>query len=123
MATPIIKSLSEIHPSMDLDDLFLYFVKRFEALPQPRSVAEAGITPDELRALILWFSALWGRPRMWCEDTFQTALPDQIHASRQEMFGALLLILATELCRANSNEDAVWPAVTTVLKADTVSFP
>src|SRR5258705_3556392 len=72
MATPIIKSLSEIHPSMDLDDLFLYFVKRFEALPQPRSVAEAGITPDELRALILWFSALWGRPRMWCEDTFQT---------------------------------------------------
>ncbi len=60
---------------------------------------------------------------MWCEDTFQTALSDQIHASRQEMFGALLLILATELCRANSNEDAVWPAVTTVLKADTVSFP
>src|ERR1039458_9005418 len=39
------------------------------------------------------------------------------------MFGALLLILASEVCRTNSNEDAVWPAVTAVLKADKVSFP
>jgi hypothetical protein len=39
------------------------------------------------------------------------------------MFGSLLLILASELCRANSDELAVWPAVTAVLKADSISFP
>src|ERR1039457_1260759 len=39
------------------------------------------------------------------------------------MFGALLLVLASEVCRVSSNEDSVWPAVTAVLKTDTVSFP
>jgi len=39
------------------------------------------------------------------------------------MFGGLLLILASEVCRDNSGEDAVWPAVTSVLKADKISFP
>src|ERR1035438_6409128 len=39
------------------------------------------------------------------------------------MFGTLLLILASEVCRSNSNEDSVWPAVTAVLRADMISFP
>lgn len=113
----------EIHPSMELEDVFLHFLKRFETLPGPRSVAQARITPDEFDALKLWFSERWGVPSMWCEDPFQIGLANQVLASRQEMFGALLLVLASEICRANSNELAVWPAVTAVLKADKVSFP
>ena len=107
---------------MDLEDVFLHFLKRFEALPDPRSVAEARITATEIEGLSLWFSQRWGWPRTWCEDTFQTDLPCGIFASPQEMFGALLLILASEVCRMGSNEDSVWPSVTAVLKADTVSF-
>jgi hypothetical protein len=114
---------SEVHASMELEDVFLEFLKKFESLPQPRSVAEAKITDVEIDALRRWFSQQWGRPRMWCEDTFQSQLASGIFASPQEMFGALLLILASEVCRTTSNEDSVWPAVTAVLKADTVSFP
>jgi len=80
----------EIHLSMELEDVFLHFLKRFETLPGPRSVAQARITTDEFDALKLWFSAQWGRPRMWCEDPFQIGLANQVLASRQEMFGALL---------------------------------
>jgi hypothetical protein len=106
-----------------LEDVFLHFLNRFEALPAPRSVAEIKVTTDEFGALKHWFSECWGKPRMWCEDTFQIRLANQAFASPQEMYGALLLILASEVCRANSNEDGVWPAVTAVLKADKVSFP
>lgn len=113
----------EIHPSMELEDLFLHFFRRFDSLPKPRSVAEARITAIETEGLSLWFSQQWGRPRMWCEDTFQSSLSDGVFASPQEMFGALLLTLASEVCRTSSNEDSVWPAVIAVLKADTVSFP
>jgi hypothetical protein len=59
---------------------------------------------------------------MWCEDTWQINLSKELSASRQEMFGGLILILASEICRDNSGEDAVWPAVTSVLKADKKSF-
>ena len=108
---------------MDLEDLFLYFFKRFEILPCPKSVAEARITAVEFATLSLWFSQQWGKPHMWCESAFQSELSNGIFASPQEMFGAVLIILASEVCRTTSNEDSVWPAVTAVLKADTVSFP
>ena len=108
---------------MELEDVFLHFFKRFETLPNPRSVAEARITGVELDTLSLWFSQQWGKPHMWCESTFQSDLSNEIFASPQEMFGAVLLILASEVCRTTSNEDSVWPAVTAVLKADKVSFP
>jgi len=108
---------------MGLDDVFLQFLKRFDNLPNPRSVAEVRITTIEIEALSVWFSQQWGKPRMWCESTFQSHIADETFASPQEMFGAVLIILASEVCRARSNEDSVWPAVTAVLKADAVSFP
>src|ERR1039457_5192641 len=86
----------ELHPSMELEDVFLRFVTRFETLPYPRSVAEARITAAETDALSRWFSQQWGRPRMWCEDTFQSDLSNGIFASSQEMFGALLLVRSEE---------------------------
>jgi len=103
--------------------LFLCFLERFAVLPRPKSVAEARITANEFQALTLWFSERRGFPRIWCESTWQADLANGVSASQQEMFGALLLILASEICRDKSNEDAVWPEVTAVLKADKVSFP
>ena len=123
MESPCLGSSSEIHPEMELEDVFLHFLHRFEGLPNPRSVAEARITAEDFRALRAWFSERWGWPRMWCEDTWQTDLSNHLFASRQEMFGTLIIILASELCRDNSSEDAVWPAVTAVLRADKITFP
>jgi hypothetical protein len=109
---------------MDLEEVFLHFLNRFESLPTPRSVAEARITTDESEALKLWFSGQEPRMwcRVWCESTSQVCLSEGSFASKREMFGVLLLILASEVCRASSNEDSVWPAVTAVLHADKVSF-
>ncbi len=120
MTPPNAESSCEIQPSMELEEVFLHFLNRFESLPNPRSVAEAGITTDEAEALTLWFSE--PEPRMWCgmwcESTSQVYLSNGIFASKREMFGGLLLILASEVCRANSNEDSVWPVVTAVLQTD-----
>jgi len=114
----------ELYSSMELEEVFLHFLNRFENLPDPRSVAEARVTSDEVWALTDWFSGqdprMWYR--MWCESTAQVRLSGEVFASRREMFGALLLIIGSELCRANSNEDSVWPAVTGVLQADRLSF-
>jgi hypothetical protein len=105
---------------MHLDELYLHFSEKFRELPNPRSVAEAAITAGEVAVLTQWFSVGWEH-RTWCESTFRVS--DRISASRQEMFGALMLILASEVCRDRSNEDAVWPAVTAIFKANEVSFP
>jgi hypothetical protein len=105
---------------MDLEDVFRYFLNRFESLPTPRSVAEARITTQEIHALGLWFSErdtrMWCGT--WCESASQVRLSNEIFASEREMFGALLLILASEVCRENSNEDSVWPAVTSAVQPD-----
>src|ERR1700691_3218034 len=86
---------------------------------------EARITTAEFEALRGWFSDRRGFPRIWCESTWQVDLQDNhgTSASRQEMFGALLIILASEACRGLANEDAVWPSVTAILKTDKISFP
>jgi hypothetical protein len=39
------------------------------------------------------------------------------------MFGGLFLILCSELCRDQCGEDSVWPKISQVLKADSISFP
>lgn len=111
----------DLPPSTELEDIFLHFVEKFEAFPNPSSVVEARITSDELEALTRWFSERW-EPGMWCESTWQIPISNKISASRQEMFGALFLIVAAEVCRDISNEEAVWPAVTTVLKANKTGF-
>lgn len=115
----------ELRSSMELEEVFLHFLNRFESLSEPRSVAEARVTPDEVRILTDWFSGqeprIWYR--MWCESTRQLNVSSEVIASRREMFGAVLLIFCSELCRANSNEDAVWPTVTAVLQADRLNFP
>ena len=105
---------------MELEDVFLYFLPKFEALPKgPRSVAEARITADELEALTRWLCERW-EFSMWCESIWQV---EKVSASPQEMCGGLLLIFASEVCRDRSNEDSVWPAVTAVLRANKGSFP
>lgn len=120
MTPPRVESSCEIYPSMELEEVFLHFLNRLESLPNPRSVAEGRITTDEFEALKRWSSGqeprMWSR--MWCESTNQVDLSNEIFASKREMFGALLLILASEVCRENSNEDSVWPAVTSVMQPD-----
>lgn len=111
-----------IDNSTDLEDVFLYFVRSLPPTP-PVSVAEAKFTDKELACLKCWFSELTGKPRNWCDDPWQISLGEMGTASPQEMFGALLIILAAEVCRAKSNEEELWPAAAGVLQADKITFP
>ena len=116
-------SYGQLDASMELEDLYLYFHSRFSKLPHPRSVAEIGVAANEIQFLIQWFSNLYGKPRNWCERDYVDTLPGGVLASQREMFGALLLTLAAEICRGEGGEDAVWPKVTSILRADKFSFP
>jgi hypothetical protein len=116
------EGLSPFDSFADLDDVFLHFHSRLEQIPAPRSVAEARITPEELSGLIRWFSDLRKKPRMWSDDPWQRKIENGVIVSNQEMFGALLVILASEICRDTASEEEVWPAVTAVLAVDKLTF-
>jgi hypothetical protein len=92
-------SSSDIHPLSDLEEVFLYFFGKFQALPSPRSVAEARIKVEECDQLARWLCGNWQMARDWLDSTWQDDLGIATSASRQEMLGSLLLILASEVCR------------------------
>src|SRR5215469_6520550 len=113
-----------IDPYSDLDDVFLYFHAKFEGIPESlRSVAQAAISTEDMRSLTDWFSDLHKKPRMRCGDPWQKNITGIGTASNQEMFGALLIILASNVCRERSSEEELWPAVASVLEKDRHSFP
>lgn len=113
----------ENHAPVELEDVFLHFWNKFRALATPRSVAEARVTQPEIEFLLRWFSGLYGKPRNWCEREWQEELTDGVSVSPQEMFGSLFLILACEVCRDQCGEDALWPSVAGVLRADKITYP
>jgi hypothetical protein len=114
--------LWQLGDPIELQEVFVYFAAKFDLIDGPRSVAEARISQDDISALCKWFSALYGKPRNWCQRDWQEELIDGRTASSREMFGTLFLILASELCRESSTEDSVWPTVAGVMKADRLSF-
>lgn len=118
----IVHSSSRLHPSMDLDGVFWHFFTKFEPLPAPRSVAEARITASEVEFLKQWFADQFGKPRNWCDRTWQENVEGDVTASSQEMFGALFLIFASETCRDCCNEESVWPAIRFTFKANKSTY-
>ena len=103
--------LTNLNAHMELEQVYWHFFLKFQELDPPRSVAEATITNEELRVLQEWFEGQYGRPRNWCDRTWQEKV-DGVHtASSREMFGALFLILASEIARDHCNEESLWPTI------------
>lgn len=103
---------------MELEQVYWYFFTKFANLDVPRSVAEARITIDEVTELQSWFDGQYGRPRNWCDRTWQEKVEGAHTASSREMFGALFLILASEIARDHCNEDSLWPAIAERFRAN-----
>src|ERR1019366_3138346 len=95
---------SELDPSMELEQVYWHFFAKFQDLDVPRSVVEARITHDEIEKLQSWFDAQYGRPRNWCDRTWQEKVEGAHTASSREMFGVLFLILASEIAPDHCNE-------------------
>jgi hypothetical protein len=103
--------IRNLDSSMELEDVYWYFLSKFLDLAVPRSVAEARITAGEVAELQSWFDAQYGRPRNWCDRTWQERVEGVYTASSREMFGALFLILASEIARDHCTEESLWPAI------------
>jgi len=100
-----------INSSMELEHVYWHFWTKFQQLSVPRSVAEARVTTEEVRLLGEWFAGQYGRPRNWCDRTWQEKVEGDHSASSREMFGALFLILASELGRDLCSEESLWPII------------
>lgn len=111
-------TLPELDPTMELEQVFWHFFVKFKHLQTPRSVSEARVTPEEADFLEHWFASQFGKPRNWCDRTWQERVEEDTTASSREMFGALFLILASEVCRDRCCEDLVWPTVATAFIAN-----
>lgn len=103
--------LINLDSSMELEQVYWYFFTKFQDLDVPRSVAEARISWDEIDGLQSWFSVQYGRPRNWCDRTWQERVEGSHTASSREMFGALFLILASEIGRDHCSEESLWPGI------------
>jgi len=103
-------------PGWNLAEVFRRFYLKFQALPEPRSVAEARITTSEVVFLREWLSEKAESPGLWCWRTWQETVEGDVTASSREMFGALFLILASEIIREECNEESVWPAISSLFK-------
>jgi hypothetical protein len=104
-------SLTNLDTSMELEQVYWYFFTKFQDLETPRSVAESRIAGDEIEKLQSWFNVQYGRPRNWCDRTWQESVEGSHTASSREMFGALFLILASEIGRDHCSEDSLWPGI------------
>jgi hypothetical protein len=103
--------LPDLDFSMELEQVYWYFFAKFQDLQSPRSVAEARITSEEIEKLQSWFDVQYGKPRNWCDRTWQEKIEGTHTASSREMFGALFLILASEIGRDHSSEESLWPSI------------
>ncbi len=115
-------SKCDLFPHMQLEDVFLFFLDRFEVLQPPRSVSEIGITAKERDALATWIGGQQGYPALWCDSLWQVQLDQTRTASNREMYGSLLVIAGSQLCREEATEDAVWPTVTSMVRPDKGSY-
>ncbi len=103
--------LPNLDSSMELEQVYWYFFTKFQDLDVPRSIAEARITGVEIEQLQSWFDVQYGRPRNWCDRTWQDIVEGTHTASSREMFGVLFLILASEIGRDHCSEESLWPSI------------
>jgi len=111
-------TLPALSPRMELEQVFWYFFVKFQRLNVPRSVSEAKISIDEVQFLEHWFADQFGKPRNWCDRTWQEPVEEGITASNREMLGMLFLILASEICRDRCSDELIWPTIATAFAAN-----
>ena len=107
---------------MTLDQVFWHFLEKFQTLPIPRSVVLARTSASEVEFLRQWFADQYGKPRNWCDRTWQESIEGDVTASDQEMFGALFLIFASEICRDHCDEESVWPGIRNAFMANKSTY-
>ncbi len=108
---------SHLEPrSAKLENVFEPLQKRALEFGHPWSIAELRLPDQEVTWLRDWFRSLTPEnTQNWIESVMLAKFPGRAYATYRQMFGALLLCVAAEVCREESREDSVWPAVRSIL--------
>lgn len=108
---------SHLEPhSAKLETVFEPLQERAVEFDRPWSIAELRLPDREVTWLRDWFRSLTpGNTQNWIQSVMLAKFPGRAYATYRQMFGALLLCVAAEVCREESREDSVWPAVRSIL--------
>ena len=79
------------------------------------SVAELRLPPDEVAWLRCWFDYLTPNSAENWGSVLLSRVEGGLFATYRQMFGALLICAGAEVCREDSREDSVWPAIRSIL--------
>ena len=83
---------------------------------RPWSLAELRLNKDDLDFLRSWFGYLTPKSvENWFKTVMLSKIDSDMFISYRQMFGSILLCAGTEVCREESREDSVWPAIRSIL--------
>ena len=102
--------------SVKLEQVFEPLLIKTVQFDRSWSIAELRLTKDEIDWLLSWFSYLTPESM---ESWFMSVLPRKVGSetfvTSRQMLGALFICAGAEICREESSEDSVWPAIRRIL--------
>lgn len=102
--------------STDLEQAFAPLHREAVQRDHPWSIAELRLSEDDTRWLREWFACLIPmKVEEWITRTSLFGRKDDPAVPHYQMLGALLVCAGAEICREESTEDSVWPAIRSIL--------
>jgi hypothetical protein len=95
-----------------LESVYEPLLYKANQLDRPWSIAEVRLSANDIQWLRTWFTHL--KPESvenWARSILMVRLGPESLASCSEMLGGVFLCIASEVCREESREDSVWPAI------------
>lgn len=95
-----------------IENIFKPLHDKAKEYDRPWSIAELLLTEDDIEWLKAWFRYLTpDNTQNWVKSVMLTKLEDEGLVSYRQMFGSILICAAAEVCREESREGSVWPAI------------
>ena len=105
----------ELH-SVKLEQVFEPFCAKALQFDRPWSIAELELAKDEVDWLLRWFSHLTPESmEIWFKSVSPQKIGSEMFVTSRQMLGALFICAGAEICREESSEDSVWPAIRRIL--------
>jgi len=102
--------------SARIDEVFGPLHRNAVQYDSPWSIAELRLPENDIEWLLSWFNHLTLESvRNWINPITPAQYRGASPATYREMFGSLLICAGAEICRENSREDSVWPAIRSLL--------
>ena len=102
--------------SAKLEQVFEPLRTKAVQFDRPWSIAELRLAKDEIDWLRCWFSYLTPESiEIWFKSVSPQKIGSEMFVTSRQMLGALFICAGAEICREESSEDSVWPAIRRIL--------